>query len=366
MPRPGVVAVPVLALGLSMPARVFSQSAVSAQAGIGTVRFAGGSTTGVLSLSPDYSYAGQNLQLSLAATAASVPRSGGYGQLRLGTWITTAPLSGLWRLATDLELTGTTVGGGVGSGFGSVTGEVLYATPRWGGAIGAGPTSGWITGSRPVTALHTRVRAWWNDAPSGTTLTATIEPNRLLGAWYSDITSAFLLRRSRWTTQITATGRISSSYVSRSAALVSIEYRFSPSWSINVVGGNVLPDPYQGFPAAGVVFAGVRLHLPLHRALERPVVRSSGFTVRRSADGVTLELERRGAQSVSIAGDWNSWLATPLNTTRPDHWVVHLALPPGVYHFTLLIDGSTWTIPSGVPSVPDGMGGQVAVLVVTP
>jgi hypothetical protein len=45
--------------------------------------------------------------------------------------------------------------------------------------------------------------------------------------------------------------------------------------------------------------------------------------------------------------------------------VVHLPLRPGVYHFTLLVDGSAWTIPSGVPSVPDGMGGRVAVLVVT-
>ena len=214
--------------------------------------------------------------------------------------------------------------------------------------------------------MHARVRGWWNDAPSGTTLTGTIEPNRFFNSWYTDITGAFLQRRSRWTTQVTATGRISSSYVSRAGVLASIEYRLTPSWSINVVGGSVLPDPYQGFPAAGVLFAGLRLQLPLRGAADRAVVRTSGFAIRRGGDGVTFEFERRAAQSVAVAGDWNSWLATPLSTTRPDHWIVHLSLPPGVYHFTLLIDGTTWTIPTGVPSVPDGLGGRVAVLVVTP
>ena len=365
MPRPGVVAVLVLALGPALAARATGQSSISAQAGVGTVRFAGGSTAGVLSLSPDFSYTEQDVQLSLGATVASVPH-GGYGQLRFGTWVTSPPVHGRWRFAADAELTGTALGSGNGSGGMSITGEALYSRPRWGGAIGLGPASGWITGSLPVTALRLRARGWWSDAPTGTTLTASLEPTRFLGAWFTDIAGAFVKRGGRWTTQITATGRISSAYVSRAAALFSVEYRLSSSWSINVLGGNVLPDPYQGFPGTGILFAGARLQLPLHRGPAGAVVRGSGFTVTRGADGVTLEFEGRGAQSVAIAGDWNSWLATPLNTTRPDRWVVHLPLPPGIYHFTLLINGSPWTVPSGVPNVPDGLGGRVAVLVVTP
>jgi len=368
MPRLGLVAVPVLALGLALAAGASGQSTVSAQAGLGTVRFAGGSTSGVLSLSPDFSYAGQDLQLSLGATVASVPHSSGYGQLRFGAWGTTKPISGLWRLAADAELTGTTVGGGHTSGSGSITAEAAYVAPRWGAALGAGPTSGsdTLTVSRPVTALHARVRGWWSDAASTTTLSGSVEPNRFLGAWYTDVTGAFLRRWNRWTVQATATGRISAAYVSRASGLLSIDYRLSPSWRINVLGGNVLPDPYQGFLATGVLFVGARLQLPLHGASRTTVSRGNGFTITRGADGVTLELERHGVQSVAIAGDWNSWLATPLDGTRPDRWVVRLPLRPGVYHFTLLVDGSAWTIPSGVPSVPDGMGGRVAVLVVTP
>jgi AMP-activated protein kinase-like protein len=370
MPRLGVVAVPVLAWGLAMATRASCQSTASAQAGVGTVRFAGGSTTGVLSLSPDFSYAAQRLQLSFGATLAAVPHSSGYGQLRFGSWLTSEPIGGQWRVAGDAELTGTTLDGGGTSGSGSITGEAVYSVARWGIALGAGPTSGWIsdtlTDSRPVTALHARLRGWWSDRASTTTLSGSIESNRFLGAWFTDVTSAWLRRRGRWTTQVTATGRVSSTYVSRAAVLFSVDYRLSSSWAINAIGGNVLPDPYQGFPATGILFVGARLQLPLHGASRTTVARSNGFAVMRGAEGVTLEFERRGAQSVAIAGDWNSWLPTPLDTTGPGRWVAHLPLPPGVYHFTLLIDGSAWTIPSGVPSVPDGMGGRVAVLVVTP
>jgi Glycogen recognition site of AMP-activated protein kinase len=368
MPRLGVVAVPVLAIGLAVATRASCQSAASAQAGVGTLRFAGGSTTSVFAVSPDYTSVGRNLQLSLGATLAAVPDSGGggYGQLRLGTWVSSKPIGGPWRLAADAELIGTAVGAGRASASGSITGEALYVAPHWGGGFGVGPTSGLIAHSLPVTALRARLRGWWSDPTSTTTLTGSLEPNRFLGAWFTDISGALLRRRGRWTTQLTATGRVSSTYVSRAAALFSVDYRLSSSWSVSAIGGNVLPDPYQGFTATGVLFVGARLQLPLHRAPRTSVLRGNGFTITRGADGITLEFERHGAQSVAIAGDWNSWLATPLDGTRPDRWVVRLPLRPGVYHFTLLVNDSAWTIPPGVPSVPDGLGGRVAVLVVTP
>ncbi len=365
MPRLGVAAAPVLAMGLAMAARASAQSTASAQAGVGTVRFAGGATTSLFSFSPDLTVAGPNHQATLGATVASVPHSTGYGQMHFATWLTTTPIVGLWHVAGDVELSGTTLGGGRASGAGSVTGEALYVAPRWGAAIGAGSASGWITDSRPVTALHARLRGWWSDGLSATTVTGSIEPNRFLGAWFTDVSGAVMRRQGRFSAQITAAGRISSTYVSRAAALASVELRLTPSWSINVVGGNVLPDPYQGFPATGILLAGVRFQLPLHRS-SRQVVGIRGFSVTRSAAGVSLEFERHGVKSVSIAGDWNGWVPTPLSATRSNRWKTDLALSPGVYHFTLLVDGVAWTIPSGVPSVPDGLGGRVAVLVVNP
>lgn len=369
MPRLGVVAAPVLAMGLVLAARASAQSTASAQAGAGTVRFPGGATTSVFSISPDLSDVGPSHQVSFGGTLASVPQSSGYGQLRFAAWLTTTSATGRWHLASDLGLSGTRLGGGGASAAGSITGEVTYVARHWGAALGAGPISGWVNDSgysRIVTALHTRLRGWWSDGPSSTTITGSIEPTQFLGSWYTDINATVMQRHGRFTTQVTAAGRISSAYVSRAAALAAVEVRLTPAWSFNVVGGNVLPDPFQGFPATGVVLAGVRFQVPLHRSTTRQVVHGSGFMVTRSADGVTLEFEHRGAQSVSIVGDWNSWLPSPLAATRPGRWEVHLTLSPGVYHFTLLVDGSAWAIPPGVPNVPDGLGGRVAVLVVTP
>ena len=41
-----------------------------------------------------------------------------------------------------------------------------------------------------------------------------------------------------------------------------------------------------------------------------------------------------------------------------------LLLPPGTYHFNLLVDGKEWVVPSGVAIVTDGLGRMVGVLVV--
>ena len=47
-----------------------------------------------------------------------------------------------------------------------------------------------------------------------------------------------------------------------------------------------------------------------------------------------------------------------------DLWEIVLTLSAGTYHYTLFVEGVAWTIPASVPSVPDGMGGRVAVLTV--
>ncbi len=44
-------------------------------------------------------------------------------------------------------------------------------------------------------------------------------------------------------------------------------------------------------------------------------------------------------------------------------WVVDLRLDPGLHQYSLVVDGDTWLVPEGVPSVPDEFGGRVVVLV---
>jgi len=70
------------------------------------------------------------------------------------------------------------------------------------------------------------------------------------------------------------------------------------------------------------------------------------------------------AHSVAIAGDWSAWQPVRLRPLGDDVWEGTLVLRRGLYHFNLRVDGSDWVVPSGVATVPDGLGGMVAVLVV--
>ena len=70
------------------------------------------------------------------------------------------------------------------------------------------------------------------------------------------------------------------------------------------------------------------------------------------------------AHSVAIAGDWSAWQTAPLRLIGDDVWEGTLRLARGLHHFNLLVDGQTWVVPHGVATVPDGLGGMVAVLIV--
>lgn len=71
---------------------------------------------------------------------------------------------------------------------------------------------------------------------------------------------------------------------------------------------------------------------------------------------------RRAATTIAITGDWNGWTTIPLRRER-EWWIAEVTLPRGVYHYALVADG-VWTLPDGVPGIPDDFGGRVAPLIV--
>jgi hypothetical protein len=68
--------------------------------------------------------------------------------------------------------------------------------------------------------------------------------------------------------------------------------------------------------------------------------------------------------TLSIAGDFTGW--KPVAMVRDgSQWTFTAALKPGVYHYAFVGEDGTWFVPASAPGrQPDGMGGQVAVLVV--
>jgi len=90
-------------------------------------------------------------------------------------------------------------------------------------------------------------------------------------------------------------------------------------------------------------------------------------TTQTEAGGVLIRVNAADVDgaSVSVAGDFNGWRPVPMQREGRE-WVVRLQLAPGVYHYAFRSDRAEWFVPASVPGRrDDGMGGYVAVLVVS-
>lgn len=66
----------------------------------------------------------------------------------------------------------------------------------------------------------------------------------------------------------------------------------------------------------------------------------------------------------SVAGDFNNWVPARMERDGAD-WKYTVSVAPGVYDYAFVSPSGDWFVPDGVPGrKDDGMGGQVAVLVV--
>ena len=80
---------------------------------------------------------------------------------------------------------------------------------------------------------------------------------------------------------------------------------------------------------------------------------------------VRLVLLQPGAQSVSVAGDFNGWnpAQTPLERSDGGVWTATIPLKPGRYQYMFVIDGKQWIAdPLAAEEATDGFGAQNAVL----
>jgi hypothetical protein len=134
--------------------------------------------------------------------------------------------------------------------------------------------------------------------------------------------------------------------------------------AVVVAGGTYSADVLQGLPGGEFVSVGLRLTprrvRPVPFSAPAPIVYTSE-AARRGGIGFRLE----GAARVEIAGDWNGWVAQPLSRDASGRWMLPASLPPGVYRFNLRSDGGHWIVPEEVPSVEDGYGGRVGLLIIS-
>lgn len=77
------------------------------------------------------------------------------------------------------------------------------------------------------------------------------------------------------------------------------------------------------------------------------------------AQNVEFRFRCRGARSVALAGDFNSWEPHPTAyEPRLDEWRLSLTLEAGRYEYKFLVDGRDWWNDPNAPTVPNVWGSE--------
>ena len=326
--------------------------------GIGTIRYPGGSSVSIAALSPALQYAAPTLTLNASGALAALPGEW-FLQYHGDGWVTTSPLTDDLRLGLEGGWTASTRTAGGQTEAPYAVAELLWAAPSWGVGLGAGPSAGWNDAASWVSAFHARARAWWKWRRAD--WSASLEPTRFLGAWFTDVNAGATLKRGTVTAGAWAGVRISSAYGSKGAVSGFLQVFVSPRAALEVGGGGFLPDPYQGFPRTRFFSAGVRLVGGRAGVHTDPIF--APLVPERRGDSSVVRFRFTGARAVAIAGDWNNWAPRPLTAVGDDVWEGTLLLSSGTHRFNLLVDGE-WVVPHRVATIADELGGLVALLVV--
>ena len=358
-----------LAVSSALPSP-FAQAQASLGLGVGTVRYAGGSSFSAATVSPAVQRFGPSFFFASTGALSALGDGVWAAQGRADWWaawgIGAARDSGKPQLAVSLNAAASSRSDGVAAASAYAIGEVVLPSRRPGSgvALGGGAAGGVVERDIPVTALRLRARAWANRGP--TQLSLSLESTRFLGAWYSDVFGGATFDRGHVVASTWIVARLSGVYGSKTAASASVQVFVSPRLSVEAAAGSYLAEPFQGLPKAGYVSAGLRLH-GSPRQLAPPKAappRLTPLVAARRGDSSVVRFRMDGAQTVAIAGDWNNWQPLALRPLGGAIFEAALVLPAGTYHFNLLVDGREWVVPGGVVVVSDGMGGLVALLTV--
>lgn len=333
------------------------QTAGTAAVSAGSVRTSDGAVSNAITASGGLRLIGPAAVVDAQALLSALPHGDWNTQLYVEAWRRISGRATGGALALTGSFAGSALPEDALAGSAQLLMEGLYQRATYGTALGAGPVIGSMRGALPQYAARVRARGWLQGEQWR--LTASLESTFLDSAWYADAALGGAYESGRFSATLSTVGRVTASD-SRATAGAYAAYRLSRRVALEGGYGGFLPDPFLGFAAATSGSLGVRMALgPLPPA-------AGPLVALRRGSVVVVQVRVRDATQVSLAGEWANWTPMPLRRIKAngDLWEGTLTLTAGTYRFNIIVEGTRWTVPEGVASVPDGLGGQAGVLVV--
>jgi hypothetical protein len=133
------------------------------------------------------------------------------------------------------------------------------------------------------------------------------------------------------------------------------------------MSGQFPVDLVSGLPSGGFTTLSLRFNLKDETAPSsghRPSFRRAHASFSASAveEGLYLIAVRvPQAQAVELMGDFTNWVPVLLVPSDDDFWHLRMPVPAGPHEVNLRVNGGPWTVPPGLSTRDDGLGGQVGV-----
>lgn len=132
---------------------------------------------------------------------------------------------------------------------------------------------------------------------------------------------------------------------------------------LQLMASRSVSDPRYGSAGDLGVSAGISMRLG-RRSLGPPPPARVGVAS-GTGRAVRFLLKRPQASQVAVAGDFSGWEPRAMGRGSDGVWTLETVLPPGVYHYSFVVDGTTWLVPDHATGrVDDGFGRKNAILVV--
>jgi hypothetical protein len=153
----------------------------------------------------------------------------------------------------------------------------------------------------------------------------------------------------------------------RVEVMEAIERQASPPWK-RLAAWWLEPRPVRIRPAVAALALAASLALLILLPGEQPVAPTASVSPAPAQVVTRFVLIAPEAASVHLTGDFVSWSREGIALEDPRGtgiWTADVTLPPGVYQYTFVVDGTEWVPdPRAVSQVDDGFGQVNSVLIV--